>query len=71
MSDEKKIIVDEDWKTRVAAEKEALRVNREPAHRPATVADDPAAAAGPASMMRGPCLRRRSRCWSRRWPPRR
>lgn len=41
MADEKKIIVDEDWKTRVAAEKEELERQQ---HAPAGDADSPSAA---------------------------
>jgi hypothetical protein len=49
MSDEKKIIIDEDWKSQVAAEKEAAkRQSGEPASGQ-TASGEPASAGGPAA----------------------
>jgi hypothetical protein len=47
MSEEKKIIIDEDWKSQVAAEKEAAE--RQAREKPRGVADSPGAAAGAAA----------------------
>jgi hypothetical protein len=47
MSDEKKIIVDEDWKSRVAAEREAVERDSSPTP-PRTPPGEVAAATGPA-----------------------